>query len=250
MHVDRVTFLACGWSLPREDAHGTSISLQGDDHTVLVDAGGGVAKQLSRIDGLASLDRVYLTHEHPDHLWAFPGLVHALRFTDRGRALAVAGPRPALARARKSLEVMNVTYPFDIDWQPLDAEAGSDELARWAPLDHSAETLGYRIGDVTVLGDTRPTEAAVDLAQGGTLLVHEASHTDEDLCHETGHATPADAGRIASRADVETLALVHVHPSLNLSRAVDQAGFPHVVAPVDGDQLRWTGGTWQGKGEP
>jgi ribonuclease Z len=250
MNPDRVTFLACGWSLPRDETHGTAIALQDGDETVLVDAGGGVAKQLARIDGLASLERVYLTHEHPDHLSGFAGLVHALRFTDRDRPLALAGPQPALARARSSLEALGVTYPFTIEDQPLEEAEGSDGWVRWAPLDHSVPTLGYRFADVTVLGDTRPTEASVELARGSSLLVHEASHTDEELCHETGHATPADAGRIAARADAGQLALVHVHPSLPLDRAVDEASFPRAMAPADGDQLRWTGETWSNKGRP
>lgn len=249
MQPDRVAFLACGWSLAREDAHGTSIALQDDDATVLVDAGGGVAKGLTRIDGLDSLDRVYLTHEHPDHTWGFPGLVHCLRFTDREQALVVTGPAPALERARESLTALGVSYPFDIEWREIEATEGKDDIARWAPMDHSVDTLGYRIGDVTVLGDTRPTETIADLADGGTLLVHEATDTDEQLCHETGHSTPSDAGEAATRADVDTLALIHIHPRLSPEVAVEAADFPRTLAPCDGDVLRWTGEQWRSTGD-
>lgn len=248
MDPTRVTFLACGWSLAREDAHGTAIALQDETSTVLVDAGGDPAKQLVRIDGLDTLEAIYLTHEHPDHLGGLAGLIHCLRFTDRGRALTLAGPAPALTRARASLEALDVSYPFPIDWHELAVDEGEDVIARWAPMDHSVPTLGYRIGDVTVLGDTRPTPAIQRLADGSTLLIHEATHTDEDRCHETGHATPSDAGRAAAEADVGTLALIHIHPSLDLDRAVDEAGFPDTIAPSDGDQLAWTSGTWQRKG--
>lgn len=250
MEPTRVTFLACGWSLAREDAHGTAIALQDGDATVLVDAGGDVSKQLARIDGLDTLERIYLTHEHPDHLWSLAGLVHCLRFTDRERPLTLAGPAPTLSRARESLEALDVSYPFEIDWRELDAEDGEDEIARWAPMDHSVPTLGYRVGDVTVLGDTRPTPAIQRLAAGSSLLVHEATHTDEERCHETGHATPADAGRAAAEADVDQLALVHIHPSLDPAHAVDEAGFPSTIAPSDGDRLVRTGQTWGVKGVP
>lgn len=249
MEPSRVSFLACGWSLARDDAHGTAIALQDGEATVLVDAGGDVAKQLVRIGGLETLERVYLTHEHPDHLWSFPGLVHCLRFTDRERALAIAGPAPALARARESLEVLGVSCPFDIDWRELSIEAGEDEVTRWAPMDHSVDTLGYRVGDVTVLGDTRPADTVVGLAEGSTLLVHEASHTDAELCHDSGHSTPADAGRAAACADADTLALIHIHPSLPPGVAVDEAGFPRTVAPSDGDQLHRAGTAWRFTGE-
>lgn len=250
MEPTRVAFLACGWSLAREDAHGTAIALQDGDATVLVDAGGDVAKQLARIDGLDTLERIYLTHEHPDHLWSLAGLVHCLRFTDRERALTLAGPAPALPRARASLEALDVSYPFAIDWRELEVEDGGDDVARWAPMDHTVPTLGYRIGDVTVLGDTSPTPAIRRLAHDGSLLVHEATHTDEQRCHDTGHATPADAGRAAAEANVDQLALIHIHPSLDPDQAVDEAGFPSTIAPSDGDRLAWTGRTWEEKGEP
>jgi len=244
MEPTRVTFLACGWSLARPDAHGTSIALQDGDATVVVDAGGDAAKQLARLDALDDLDRIYLTHEHPDHLWSLPGLIHCLRFTGRERPLALAGPAPALTRARDALEALDVTYPFPIDWRELDVDDGRDEISRWAPLDHSVPTLGYRFGDVTVLGDTRPTDTIQQLADGSSLLVHEATHTDADRCHDTGHATPADAGTAAMQANVDTLALIHIHPSLRPETAVDQAEFPRTVAPSDGSQLEHDGEEW------
>ena len=245
MEPDTVTFAACGWSLARPRAHGTSIALHGDAGTVLVDAGGDVAKQLARLDATSSLERVYLTHEHPDHLWGLPGLIHSLRFTSRERPLALVGPAPALARVRGALDALDVTCPFPLEWREIEDEAGSDDIAQWAPMDHSVATLGYRFGDVTVLGDTRPTEQVTDLAEGSSLLVHEATHTDADRCHASGHSTPADAGRAASRAGVATLGLIHIHPSLSAKRAVEEAGFPDTIAPEDGDQLRHTAEGWE-----
>lgn len=245
MDPERVCFLACGWSLASSEAHGTSIALQDEEKTVLVDAGGDAAKQLARIDGLASLDRIYLTHEHPDHLWSLPGLVHCLRFADRQRELSIAGPTPAVTRAQRSLEALGVTTPFALRWEAIDVEAGADDLAHWAPLDHGVETLGYRVGDVAVLGDTRPTGAAVELAADASILLHEASHTDEELCHQSGHSTPADAGRIAAEANVGLLALIHIHPSLDREEARQAASFSDVVTPVDGDQIRREAGKWK-----
>lgn len=244
MRPTRVAFLAAGWSLAREDAHGTAIALQDGDGTVLVDAGGEVAKGLVRIDGLETLERVYFTHGHPDHTWGFPGLVHCLRFTDREAPLEVAGPASALARAQASLEALNVSYPFDIEWRELANEPGEDERARWAPLNHSIDTLGYRFDDVTVLGDTKPCPSITELARDGSLLVHEASHTDEDLCHDSGHSTPADAGEAATHANVDALALIHIHPSLDPRTARKASGFPQVFTPVDGNLLERDGRDW------
>ncbi len=244
MTVDRVAFLAAGWSLATAQAHGTSIALETQDGTILVDVGGEATKGLVATSGLASLQRIYLTHEHPDHLWALPGLLHCLRFADERGPLAIHGPAPALERARAAIEALGVTTPFELQWSPIALAPGSDDLASWTPADHPVPTLSYRFDDVVVCGDTAPTHSTVELAQGASLLAHEASHTSEELTHSNGHSTPADAGRIAHEAGVGTLALIHIHPSLDRKSAVDATGFDPTLAPVDGQVLARTGGGW------
>lgn len=245
MTVQQVAFLASGWSLATPEAHGTSIALGTQEGTILVDVGGETTKGLAATFGLETLTRIYLTHEHPDHLWALPGLLHCLRFgQDRG-PLAIHGPKPALDRARRAVDALGVTTPFEVQWVEITDEHGADDIARWAPADHPVPTLSYRFDDVVVCGDTAPSEETTELAKGGSLLVHEATHTSEELTHPHGHATPADAGAIAAQAEVDALALIHIHPSLDRKQAVEAAGFDPTFAPVDGQQLMRTGKTWQ-----
>lgn len=245
MRVHSVAFLACGWSLASTRAHATAIALQTDEGVILVDAGGDAIKGLVRTFGTEQLSHIYLTHEHPDHLYALPGLIHHLRFADEREALHIHGPAPALERAQAALDALGVRCPFELAWGEIAVEAGGDDRARWVPAAHSVPTLAYRFGDVVVCGDTAPSERIEELAQGASLLVHEASHTDERLTHENGHATPADAGRIAAAAEVDHLALIHVHPSLGPAGAVDACPFGPVTAPIDGLILEREGGTWR-----
>lgn len=244
MDVQAVGFLACGWSLASADAHGTAIALQSDEGVILVDAGGSVAKGLIRSFGDDELHHVYLTHEHPDHTWGLPGMIHHLRFAGERGPLTIHGPAPALARVQGSLDALGVTCPFEITWDELDATSGGDSRASWVAADHSVPTLAYRFGDVVVCGDTGPSAEVTDLARSASLLVHEASHTNEDLTHGSGHSTPSDAGAAASKADVGTLALIHIHPDLGRTRARELCPFDHVVAPKDGDVLTRDNGQW------
>lgn len=237
MTIDQVAFLASGWSLATAEAHGTSIALGTDDGTILVDAGGEATKGLVATFGLASLSKIYLTHEHPDHLWALPGLLHCLRFADERPPLEVNGPAPALERAQGAIEALGVTTPFEVRWMPIEVGVAGDGLARWAPADHSVPAVSYRFGDVVVCGDTAPSQHTTELAKGAALLIHEASHTSEELTHPHGHATPADAGKIAEAAEVDALALIHIHPSLDRTTAVEATGFQPTVAPIDGQML-------------
>jgi ribonuclease Z len=65
---------------------------------------------------------------------------------------------------------------------------------------------------VVYTGDTRPTDATAAAAEGADLLVHDATFTEglADRAARTAHSTARQAGKIASRAGVDRLALVHV----------------------------------------
>lgn len=65
---------------------------------------------------------------------------------------------------------------------------------------------------IVYTGDTRPTDTVVEAAREADLLIHDATFTDEraDRAQKTAHATAREAGRIASRANVDRLALTHI----------------------------------------
>lgn len=83
--------------------------------------------------------------------------------------------------------------------------------------------------------DTRPCAAAAELADGASILIHEATYTEEyrDEAHRRGHATATDAAEIASKARVAHLLLTHFSPRyLDLEPLVDEAKeiFPATLA--------------------
>lgn len=64
---------------------------------------------------------------------------------------------------------------------------------------------------VTILGDTRPCEAAVKLAQDADVLVHEATFGEDkaQLAENYFHSTTVDAARCAVTAHAKRLILTH-----------------------------------------
>jgi len=65
---------------------------------------------------------------------------------------------------------------------------------------------------VAYTGDTRPTAATVEAADGADLLVHDATFASDSAgrAGRTAHSTAAGAAEIANEAGAERLALVHV----------------------------------------
>jgi ribonuclease Z len=61
-------------------------------------------------------------------------------------------------------------------------------------------------------GDTRPSEALVELSKGADLLIHEATFGDElkERAFEDGHSTPSQAAETAKRAAAKRLVLTHI----------------------------------------
>ncbi|MDN4593740.1 ribonuclease Z [Polycladomyces subterraneus] len=122
-------------------------------------------------------------------------------------------------------------------------KAGQDVQLPDGRMIRAREVLGppKRGRVVTILGDTRPTEAAVRLASQADVLVHEATYRTQEaaLAVTHGHATTVDAARTAVRAGVRTLILNHISPRYGVEDepallAEARAIFPETYVARDG----------------
>jgi ribonuclease Z len=90
-------------------------------------------------------------------------------------------------------------------------------------------------------GDTRPTEAVIELAAGASVLVHESTFAweERDRALETRHSTAREAAEVACAAGVDVLVLTHISSrhSWRELRSEARAVFPQTILPRDFDTL-------------
>ncbi|MDR0199315.1 MAG: ribonuclease Z [Streptococcaceae bacterium] len=84
------------------------------------------------------------------------------------------------------------------------------EGKRYAPADYIGGDIPGRI--VAIMGDTRKSDAAVRLALGANVLVHEATYEAKEavMAKKHGHSTSRQAAEVAQEANVNRLLLTHV----------------------------------------
>ncbi|MGT2866222.1 ribonuclease Z [Streptococcus fryi] len=67
---------------------------------------------------------------------------------------------------------------------------------------------------ITILGDTRKTNASVRLGLGADVIVHESTYGkgDERIARKHGHSTNIQAAEVAKEANAKRLLLNHISP--------------------------------------
>lgn len=202
----------------------TSLALRGRETTIVVDCGANPLRQLQRLGiPLASLERVILTHSHPDHTSGFPLLVEMLWLAGRRHPLPVHGPADALDVARRAFAQWDTSLwqgLFELDWRPVALDQGAP-VVRTAEFDitaapgvHSVPVIGLRVlavpdgGTLAYSADGEPSDGVRYVAQGVDLLVHEA--TGDFPSHSSAQA----AAQLAREAGARRLVLVHLAPQI------------------------------------
>ncbi len=244
----------------------------GEAPVLALDAGTGVANLNELLGGAAFAGTILLTHLHWDHCLGLP----FFRGGDRDDArvtllLPEQGDGPASDAAAGAAERLlgQVMSPPFFPIRPAQLR-GNWEFDAIAPGQLKAEgftveareiphkggrTLGYRVSDgratIAYVTDHCPTslgpgpeglgayhEAAVELARGADLLIHDAQLTAEEVPAEApwGHAAAEYAVGLAVRAGARRVALTHHKPSRTddqldaLARRFADAPVPVLVA--------------------
>ena len=243
-----------------------SLSLDGAPPSLVLDAGTGLRRLAHALDGAAFLGTIMLSHLHWDHLQGLPFFFTADNPASRTTVLIPeqGDPEQVLARAMSPPHFPVRPSELRGEWCFAGLPEGRAEIEGFSVLardiPHSGgRTFGFRIsdGDATIayLSDHHPLalgpggdglgvrhEAALALADGVDLLLHDAQHTESEFPAKAylGHSTVEYAVALAGEANVGKLLLYHHDPDRTddeidaLVAAARSAGSVAVGAAAEG----------------
>ena len=236
-------FLGTSGSMQGDEGN-TSLLFKGSRGTVLVDASCGLGRAVA-----ADVDAVVLTHEHIDHVYGLPSLIHQLWLSGRRRALDICVPAGMEEFVHRFLEVFSLQEKknmFDFRIRTgRQFSVGSMEITLFS-TEHTETSVGLVVREgedrVVYTSDTRPIREILPCMAGAQVLIHEASgcEAEEEILWKKGHSNGADAARLAERLGVGRLYLCHLPETQELRKKVLEeasAIFPSACIPPVGKLL-------------
>jgi ribonuclease BN (tRNA processing enzyme) len=253
---------ASGPSLRPDRAQSSNLLTVNGTHYV-VDAGDGVARRIAKagID-VREIGTIFITHHHDDHTAGLGTLLSLAWDRQRTKPINVYGPPRTeelvkaavqyfaisaeirIADGGRTVPIARVFFGHDVGtgmiYQDANIKVTAVENSHFAfhegPAAGKHKSYSYRFETpdrvIVFTGDTGPSDAVTELAQGADLLVTETCSCDDrkqamindgrwqamtpaeqagSMRQATqGHMTLDDIGTMAKRANVKTVVLSHL----------------------------------------
>lgn len=209
-----LTIVGCWGAYPEKNEATSSYLLEEKGFHLLIDCGSGCLSQLQNFISLKQLDAVILSHYHHDHVADVGPLQYAMLI--QGYLGADNLPLPIYAPEHDAIRFQSLTYRQVTIGRPI--KGGEDmTIGPWKvsflqtvhPVYCLAMKFQTQSKTFVYTADTSWSDGLVSFAKGADLLLCEASLYDDDQAKESGHMTPAMAGRLAKEAGVSLLVLTH-----------------------------------------
>ncbi|WCK54424.1 ribonuclease Z [Aneurinibacillus sp. Ricciae_BoGa-3] len=145
-----VCLLGCGGTMPLPGRYLTSLLAAYRGSMILIDSGEGTQVTMKELGwGFKSIEAIFFTHYHADHIAGLPGLMLAIGNAGRVEPLMLAGP-PGLKTIVQGLLVIAPYLPFSIEYRELSIREQScvtvgDIHVHTLPVSHTTPCLAYKL---------------------------------------------------------------------------------------------------------
>ncbi|MFD2147349.1 MBL fold metallo-hydrolase [Mucilaginibacter antarcticus] len=235
-----VPVIACGCEVCTSADHRdkrlrSSILVQADDKTVVIDSGPDFRYQMLRAN-VQHLDGVVYTHEHKDHIAGMDD-IRAFNFKQQEAMNIYADTRVQAALMREFPYVFaEFKYPgipqvtiHPIGLEPFDI--GSIHFVPIEVMHYKLPVLGFRINDFTYITDAKTvSESEKEKIKGSKILVINALQKQSHI----SHFTLDEAIAFANDMGAETTYFTHISHRLGKHADVAAELPPGIELAYDG----------------
>ncbi len=223
----KVTILGSGTAVPSLERSSSGVLIQEEGINTLIDFGYGTLKQLLHL-GITchDIDRIFFTHNHPDHMCDLIPFLFGARYRPSVRKKdleIVAGPGFQKFFDKLMSAFGRWLIPTEYQLNITEIDEGSKKFGphqvTFKKVRHIEMSRGYRFENsagksVVLSGDTDYCEGMIELGREADLMILECAMPDEGKI--AGHLVPSLAGKLAKEADCKTLCLTHFYPPCDL----------------------------------
>ena len=159
-----IRLLGTSASRPTVERNVASVAIVREGETLLFDCGEGTQRQMMRYGISFSLEDVFFTHFHADHIIGVIGLMRTMSLQGRVDALRLWGPRGAIRMLKRAEDFGMDRLSFALEIVELEP---GDRIARkeYAILPYAVDHRGARALGYAIVEDERKGRFNPDLAR-------------------------------------------------------------------------------------
>lgn len=118
----RIVFLGTGQAIPTANRNHISIFVDSFGKGLLFDCGEGTQRQFRKAHlSLTSIDKIFISHWHGDHVLGLPGIFQTLSMSNYSKTLTVYGPKGSKRNVDELLRVFPHFRKFRVEVVEIDS---------------------------------------------------------------------------------------------------------------------------------
>ncbi len=210
----KFTFLGANGSIQERDSGNTSLLFSDGASTILVDASVNLYVAVE-----AQIDAVVLTHEHIDHMYALPSLLHQLWLEKRIKPLRIICPdgiRPMVNGLIENFSIRSKKEIFDIVFETATENSVGNIKLNFFKTVHTPNSVGMVVQcgtrKIVYTCDTAPIsnaqESLPSCSFNPDILIHETNSLSN--VRKPDHSGGLEAAKLAQELGAKRLILCHL----------------------------------------
>jgi ribonuclease Z len=145
----RVTFLGTGGSIPQAGRSPSAVAVEREGDLMLFDCGEGTQRQMMKYTTGFTVEDIFVTHRHGDHLLGIPGLTQTWTFQGREEPVRIYCPHEAVEHVRDCVELAGHRPPYDVEIKSVGdgtvIDRGGYEIRAFETEHGRVDSVGYTV---------------------------------------------------------------------------------------------------------